>query len=216
MYFRVSFFLKLLYNNFTIMNEKQTKWDEGFKAGRDYNPMNEILLDLILNKVENDKKNAIDLGCGTGDAVMKLAKRGMTVTGTDWSPEALHKAQERAEVEGVAENINFQEVDLDLLAEANLDKGRADIILCKLVIAFVSDKKAFCEEVKTLMNKNGVFVIQTPVLHESVKYTSEDKPGIAVQYVEFKNMLEDVFTDVIEFNHSYYSDRGDLVTFLVK
>ncbi|MEN9922481.1 MAG: hypothetical protein RL097_758, partial [Candidatus Parcubacteria bacterium] len=42
------------------------------------------------------------------------------------------------------------------------------------------------------------------------------KPGIAVQYVEFKNMLEEVFTDVIEFNHSYYSDRGDLVTFLVK
>jgi hypothetical protein len=49
-----------------------------------------------------------------------------------------------------------------------------------------------------------------------VKYTQEDKPGIAVQYIEFKNLLQDVFTDVIEFNHSYYGDRGDLVTFLVK
>jgi 2-polyprenyl-3-methyl-5-hydroxy-6-metoxy-1,4-benzoquinol methylase len=198
------------------MNEKQIKWDEGFKAGRDYNPMNEILLDTILNKVENGKEIAIDLGCGTGDAVIKLAKLGMTVTGTDWSPEALRKAQESAESEGVAKNIKLHGVDLNLLAEANLDKGQADIILCKLVIAFISDKKAFCNVVKTLLKNDGVFVIQTPVLHESVKYTLGDKPGIAVQYVEFKNMLEEVFTDVIEFNHSYYSDRGDLVTFLVK
>jgi 2-polyprenyl-3-methyl-5-hydroxy-6-metoxy-1,4-benzoquinol methylase len=198
------------------MNEKQTKWDEGFKAGRDYNPMNEIILDLILNEVENDKKNAIDLGCGTGDAVIKLAKRGMTVRGTDWSPEALHKAQERAETEGVAEKISLQEVDLNMLAEADLEKGQVDVILCKLVIAFVTDKKAFCDEVKTLLNKDGVFVIQTPVLHESVEYTPEDKPGIAVNYIEFKNMLQEVFSNVSVFNHSYYSERGDLVTFLVK
>lgn len=112
--------------------DEQTKWDEGFRVGRDYNPMNEILLDLILDKVENDKKNAIDLSCGTGDAVMKLAKRGMTVTGTDWSPEALRKAQERAEAEGVAENINLREVDLNFLPEANLNKGCADIILCNM------------------------------------------------------------------------------------
>lgn len=216
MYFRVSFFISFYTINFTIMNEKQTKWDEGFKAGRDYNPMNEIILDLILNEVENEKNKAIDLGCGTGDAVIKLAKRGVTVTGTDWSPEALRKAQERAETEGVSEKISLQEVDLDLLTEANLEKGQADIILCKLVVAFVTDKKAFCEEVKTLLNKDGVFVIQTPVLHESVKYTPEDKPSIAVQYTDFKNMLKEVFTDVAEFNHSYYSERGDLVTFLVK
>lgn len=198
------------------MNEQQTKWDEGFKAGRDYNPMNEILLDMVLTHVDNDKKTAIDLGCGTGDAVIKLAKRGMTVTGTDWSPEALRKVQIRAEEEDVADKVNLQEVDLDKLTEADLKAREADIILCKLVIAFVSDQKAFCEAVKGLLAEDGVFVIQTPVLHEGIKYVPEDKPGIAVLYTEFKAMLENVFTDVIEFNHSYYSDRGDLVTFIVK
>lgn len=198
------------------MNEQQTKWDEGFKAGRDYNPMNEILLDKVLELVTNDKNTAIDLGCGTGDAVIKLAKRGMTVTGTDWSPEALRKAQIRAEEVGVADKMNLQEVDLDHLAEADLKAGAADIILCKLVIAFVSDQKAFCEAVKGLLAEDGVFVIQTPVLHEGIEYIPEDKPGIAVPYTEFKATLEEVFTDVIEFDHSYYSDRGDLVTFIVK
>tara|TARA_B100001989_G_C24544059_1_gene469518 strand:- start:1806 stop:2402 length:597 start_codon:yes stop_codon:yes gene_type:complete len=198
------------------MNEQQTKWDEGFKAGRDYNPINEILLDSVLAYVDNEKKAAVDLGCGTGDAVIKLAKRGLTVTGTDWSPEALRKAQIRAEEEGVADKVNFQEVDLDKLAEANLKAGEANIILCKLVIAFVSDRKAFCEVVKGLLSENGVFVIQTPVLHDGVEYVPEDKPRIAVSYKEFKATLEEVFTEVIEFDHSYYSDRGDLVTFIVK
>lgn len=198
------------------MNEQQTKWDEGFKAGRDYNPMNEILLDMILGQVSNDKKTAIDLGCGTGDAAIKLAKRGMTVTGTDWSPEALRKAQARAEEEDVADKVTLQEVDLDTLAESDLKSGEADIILCKLVIAFVSNQKAFCEEVKGLLAENGVFVIQTPVLHDGIEYVPEDKPGIAVPYKEFKATLENVFTDVTEFDHSYYSDRGDLVTFIVK
>lgn len=198
------------------MNEQQTKWDEGFKVGRDYNPMNEILLDMVLAHVDNDKKTAIDLGCGTGDAVIKLAKRGMTVIGTDWSPEALRKTQARAEEEGVADKVNLHEVDLDKLTEADLKAGEADIILCKLVVAFVSDQKAFCEAVKDLLNENGAFVIQTPVLHDGVEYVPEDKPGIAVPYKEFKTMLEEVFTDVTEFDHSYYSDRGDLVTFIVK
>lgn len=198
------------------MNEQQTKWDDGFKAGRDYNPINEILLDSVLAHVDNEKKTAIDLGCGTGDAVIKLAKRGMTVTGTDWSPEALRKAQARAEEEGVADRVTLQEVDLDTLTEADLKAGEADIILCKLVIAFVSDQKVFCEAVKGLLAENGVFVIQTPVLHDGVEYVPEDKPGIAVPYEGFKATLKEVFTEVIEFDHSYYSDRGDLVTFIVK
>jgi 2-polyprenyl-3-methyl-5-hydroxy-6-metoxy-1,4-benzoquinol methylase len=197
------------------MNEQQTKWDEGFKAGRDYNPMNEILLDKVLELVTNERKTAIDLGCGAGDAVIKLARRGMKVTGTDWSPEALRKAQARTEEEGVADKVNLQEVDLDKLTEADLKEGEADIILCKLVVAFVSDKKAFCEAVKGLLAENGVFVIQTPVLHEGIEYIPADKPGIAVPYTEFKATLAEVFTDITEFNHSYYSDRGDLVTFVV-
>jgi len=37
-------------------NKQKTEWDEGFKAGRDYNQINEVMLDLILNEVGNDKK----------------------------------------------------------------------------------------------------------------------------------------------------------------
>ncbi len=198
------------------MNEQQNKWDESFKAGRDYNLMNEVLLDLVLAEIINDKKIALDLGCGTGDVVVKLAQRGMTVVGTDWSPDALEKAQKRVNDAGLIDHVNFKKIDLNFLVDAELDKVAADVVVCKLVVAFVEDKRKFCETIKTLLNKNGVFIVQTPVLHDSIMYTPEDKPLIAVKYQEFKTILNDVFSHVVEFNHSYYSERGDLVTFLVK
>jgi ubiquinone/menaquinone biosynthesis C-methylase UbiE len=196
------------------MSEQQNKWNESFKAGRDYNPMNQILLDSILDAIQNEKKHAIDLGCGTGDAVIKLAQSGMFVTGMDWSSDALEKAEQRVKLFGV-ENISFKEADLNKLEQVVIENS-ADVILSKLVIAFVEDKKKFCTTVKSLLSKDGVFIIQTPVLHDGIQYSPEDKPGIAVKYKEFNALLNDVFSEVNEFNHSYYGDKGDLVTYIVK
>ena len=196
------------------MSEKQNKWNESFKAGRDYNPMNQILLDIALDTINNKKERAIDLGCGTGDAVIKLAQRGMSVIGIDWSSDALGKAEQKAKLVDV-KGISFEEADLNKLEELNIE-NTADVILSKLVIAFVEDKKKFCLKVKSLLSKDGVFIIQTPVLHDDIEYAPEDKPGIAVKYKEFNDLLVDIFSEVNELNHSYYSDKGDLVTYLVK
>jgi len=196
------------------MSEQKNKWNESFKAGRDYNPMNQILLDTILGTIKNDRRTVIDLGCGTGDAAIKLAERGMTVVGVDWSADALEKAKLKTEIAKIG-TITFKEVDLNNLAEVAFDEP-VDIILSKLVIAFVEDKKQFCIAVKKLLSAEGVFVVQTPVLHDGVQYLPEDKPGIAVKYNEFKELLNEVFSEVKEFNHSYYGDKGDLVTFIAK
>lgn len=205
---------RLLYN--TYMNKQQTNWNESFKMGRDYNPLNEIILDKILSEIKNAKRIAIDLGCGTGDSMVKLAKRGMRVTGVDWSSDALEKAKKRTKEACVLELTSFVEADLNNLTEVKLSKGKSDIVLCKLVIAFVDNKKKFCEEAKSLLGTNGVFILITPVLHRNVNYNLEDKPNIAVYYDEMIEILGNVFTNVKELNHSYYSEKGDLVTFLLQ
>lgn len=194
----------------------QTQWDESFKAGRDYNPLNELLLDAVLAQHTGSSKTALDLGCGTGDAAVKLAQRGFTVTATDWSPAALEKARIRAEDAHVLNKIVWKELDLNSITTNTFGHSTVDFILCKLVVAFVTDKKKFCETVKTLLSEGGVFVLQTPVLHKGIEYTLEDKPNIAVSYEEFIALIHDVFSTVIEFNHSYYGERGDLVTLIVK
>lgn len=197
-------------------DEQRIRWDDSFKAGKDYTPFNEVLLNEILKDINHKEKNALDLGCGTGDAVLKIAERGMSVTGTDWSNEALEKAQSRINVTDYKNQIKFIQTDLNELANAKLQTGIFDFVLCKLVIAFMEDKKLFCQTVKSLLSPDGIFVIQTPVLHGGINYTPEDKPKIAVNYEEFLILLNGVFESVLEFNHSYYGERGDLVTFIVR
>lgn len=55
---------------------------------------------------------AIDLGCGTGANVVELAARGFDVTGVDFSPVALAKAEQRARDAAVTDRCRFLEVNL--------------------------------------------------------------------------------------------------------
>ncbi len=189
------------------------KWNDSFREGREYNLINEVLLDATLNRVQK-RQAAIDLGCGTGDAVIKLAKRGFNVVGVDWSSEALQKALCKIEEAGVAEKVHFQEVNLNETSKIVYELGTVDLVLSKLVIAFVENKSDFCKYAKSLLAPGGVFVLITPVLYPEYTYTPEDKPQIAVSHKETLEMLTGIFANVDELNHSYYGERGDLVTFV--
>src|SRR5437899_1807808 len=54
---------------------------------------------------------ALDVGTGTGRHALKLARRGVTVTAIDQSPEMLAVAQQAAFIEGLT--IDFQLASLD-------------------------------------------------------------------------------------------------------
>ncbi|MHB8651519.1 MAG: class I SAM-dependent methyltransferase [Minisyncoccota bacterium] len=197
------------------MNGNKTKWNDSFIGGRDYSPLNEVLIDAILASSQNDRNAAVDLGCGTGDAVTKLAIRGVKVIGVDWSVDALEKAKARAKNAGVVDKVSFIEADLDEIEQVGIEKNSMNIVLCKLVISFVKDRRAFFEFVKSILSNEGTFILITPVLYDGYMYTAEDKPNIAVQYDEICRTLQTVFSKVKVYNHSYYGERGDVVTFLV-
>lgn len=55
----------------------------------------------------------LDVGCGTGNTAIPLARRGCIVTGVDIAPNLLEQARARAEAEGLA--ITFEEGDAEAL-----------------------------------------------------------------------------------------------------
>jgi SAM-dependent methyltransferase len=61
---------------------------------------------------------ALELGCGTGDAAIYLAKQGWQVTAVDFVPTALDKARTKAHVEGV--DVNFVHADVRHLRQAGI------------------------------------------------------------------------------------------------
>lgn len=62
--------------------------------------------------------SALDLGCGTGDSSVYLARHGWKVTGVDFVPKALDKARAKAAKADVA--INFVHADATHLSRAGI------------------------------------------------------------------------------------------------
>lgn len=63
----------------------------------------------------------LDLGCGSGIWVVKLAGRGWQVTGVDFVPKALRRARERADKAGV--EVELVEGDVTNLGLAGVGSG---------------------------------------------------------------------------------------------
>lgn len=188
------------------------KWDGLFAQGAAYKPLNVLLARKMVKRAEEvtgkSPVTALDLGCGTGGDLATLKSvRLEAVSGVDCSKVAL------AEAEKAAPGSPLHLHDLN---DPGLPvSGRIfDFILCKLTVAFIKDKESFLKMVSDLMGDSSVFVVMTPVLHEGIEYSKEDKPGIAVRYEEFRKQLEGVFSRVEDLHHDYNGQRGDTVTFL--
>jgi ubiquinone/menaquinone biosynthesis C-methylase UbiE len=61
---------------------------------------------------------ALDLGCGTGDNSIYLAKHGWQVTGVDFVAKAVAKARAKAEASNVA--VNFAQADVTRLSSEGI------------------------------------------------------------------------------------------------
>ena len=60
----------------------------------------ETLIEYIISLCQK-KKNALDLGCGTGGHSIFLAQKGFLVDSIDSNPEVLKKLEERIKEKGV-------------------------------------------------------------------------------------------------------------------
>jgi predicted TPR repeat methyltransferase len=193
------------------IKNKSEKWNKLYHAGAKYRQLNQVFTNRLIKKIEKmigrKIKIVLDLGCGTGDAIDQFEKRGYESIGIDFSATAVAKAKEKNS------KAQFIEHDLDLLDKVGLQET-ADLVICKLTVAFISDKEKFFWSIRKLMSINSVFCLITPVLHNNIDYSVEDKPGIAVDYLGIKKLLKENFGKVIEFHNEYLGEKTHIITFL--
>lgn len=167
-------------------------WNQIHASGKEYTPMPEGLVDAMLKEAGNPK-TVLDIACGTGDLVVKLARRGLAVTGVDVSRVALDKAKEKLVDAGISAVLT--ESDFNAPDFGKELSGPFDLVVIRLSLAFVDDKDVFLGNVKNLLSDKGAFICTTPVLFPGQTY-DDRQSRISILEPELEKILKRHFLSV--------------------
>ncbi len=165
---------------------KVNNWNSSYKSN--LTPWREEKPDIdeILKITGISGGAALDLGCGTGEWGIALAKRGFEVESLDFSAEALKIALLQSK------KVTFVEWDLEKLSDYAFKRIKYDLILDQKVLAFIKDKEKYLNTIQSVLG--GVFVLT--VFHEH-----DEKPAISVPIKLFNKLILSRFS-VIHSNES--------------
>ena len=110
----------------------------------------------VIQLLENGKFESpvLDLGCGTGDNTIELARRGLVVKGLDAVPEALDRARKKTEQAGLKQSPEFVLGDALRLAESGL-KART-VLDCALFHTFSDEeRKEYIQGLEAVLSPGG-------------------------------------------------------------
>ena len=124
---------------------------EGIPPWQIDRPQPEVLQLIEQGKFESP---VLDLGCGTGDNTIELARHGLVVKGLDAVPEALERARKKTEQAGLRQSPEFVLGDALRLAESGL---RAKTVLdCALFHTFSDEeRKDYIRGLEAVLSKGG-------------------------------------------------------------
>ncbi len=96
----------------------------------------------------------LDLGCGTGDNTIELARHGLVVKGLDAVPEALERARKKTEQAGLKQSPELVLGDALRLAESRL-KART-VLDCALFHTFSDEeRKDYIRGLEAVLSPGG-------------------------------------------------------------
>lgn len=175
---------------------KKINWNAVHNSGKEYAPVSDDLINKIFKESTNTR-TVLDMGCGKGDLLAKLAERQEIgeLVGVDISKIALQKAKEN--LEEFISRVVLIEADFDDADFVSKFNGRTfDIIIINLSLAFVDNKDDFCNKVKELLSEGGIFTCRTPVLLEGEEYDDRQN-RISISEDELENVLKKNFKEVL-------------------
>lgn len=108
------------------------------------------LQEFLPVRQSNNSLCALDLGCGTGAAAVRLARLGVHVTVLDSSLAMLEIAKSAALEGGVSEQVTLKHGDASELSSL-FNVGSFDVILCHNLLEYVEDPGAVLRGVVRLM-----------------------------------------------------------------
>jgi ubiquinone/menaquinone biosynthesis C-methylase UbiE len=124
---------------------------EGIPPWQIDRPQPEVIQLIEQGKFESP---VLDLGCGTGDNAIELARHGLVVKGLDAVTEALERARKKMEQAGLKQSPEFVLADALRLAESGL-KART-VLDCALFHTFSDEeRKDYIRGLEAVLSPGG-------------------------------------------------------------
>jgi ubiquinone/menaquinone biosynthesis C-methylase UbiE len=124
---------------------------EGIPPWQIDRPQPEVLQLIEQGKFESP---VLDLGCGTGDNTIELARHGLVVKGLDAVTEALERARKKMEQAGLKQSPEFVLGDALRLAESGV-KART-VLDCALFHTFSDEeRKEYIRGLEAVLSNGG-------------------------------------------------------------
>ena len=141
--------------------------DAGKYAAYLESPEGRLRLDLAFANLEeflpvpgaNNSLRALDLGCGTGAAAVRLARLGIHVTLLDSSPAMLDIAQRAVREAGVSDQVTVKHSDAAELSRL-FNAGSFDVILCHNLLEYLDDPSpVLCGAARVMRGSSAILSI---------------------------------------------------------
>lgn len=110
-------------------------------------------------------QTVLDIGCGTGSLLLRLASTGATLHGLDVSPEMVRIAREKASA-AAAENVTFHVGAFDQTF-TTFGPGSLSGICAYSILHLVDDYDAALQQIYDTLEPGGFFVSSTVCLDGS-------------------------------------------------
>jgi len=137
--------------------EKYSKLYDLFYLGKDYDKDCDFLEKVFKKFHVGEVRTIADLGCGTGNHLLRFAKKGYEMTGIDASRGMLKVAKDKALSEGL--NVDLREMKFQNL---ELSEKKFDIVECMFnsidYILEVKELIDFLKKVRYSLKDDGLFV----------------------------------------------------------
>ena len=149
-----------------MKSKKSTIWEKNFS--NNFKPSFWIKIlkrfekyreDVIISLLPKKGNSIVDLACGDGELLFKIADRFNNLIGLDIARNRITNAGKKAVR---IKNVKFIFRVADLDEGIPLNSGSADIVICQSAISYFYDTEYFISEVVRVLKRGGIFILETP------------------------------------------------------
>ncbi|WP_329127453.1 methyltransferase, FxLD system [Streptomyces sp. NBC_01465] len=163
----------------------QDEWNRGYAEGRRYRPLADDERSLLAQHVPvPDEGRALDVGCGAGELALYLASMGYAVDAVDWADAAFPSTDAHLD-DPSHRAVSWQQLDIERANLSTLHSDGYDLIVLRMVYAFLRDRTRLTRTLGGRLRKNGALVVITPL----AATTPAERRGVALDEDEVAHLM---------------------------